>query len=173
MNSTRTASIQHFISIVAVALVASMMVFPGASTAAQGAKLTDGTSTETLASVSVADGGGSRLVLLQIALEPGTTIRAHSHSGPAVFTVISGALQTELIRGEAMVNRAGIEEAAEIGGMTYLYDGESIAFAPKAGVTIANQSDAPLLLVASILLETNEPVFDYDYWQAPSRPNLQ
>jgi hypothetical protein len=108
----------------------------------------------------------------QIALEPGTTIRAHSHSGPAVLTVISGALQTELIRGGATVNRDGIEEAAEIGSMTYLYDGESIAFAPTAGATIANQSDEPLLLVASILLKSNEPIFDYDYWPAPSRPSV-
>jgi hypothetical protein len=37
MNSTRTALIQHFISIVAIALVASVMVMPAANTAAQGA----------------------------------------------------------------------------------------------------------------------------------------
>jgi len=158
--------------IVAVALAASMTMSPGSSAAAQNAQLTSGTSTETLASVSVT-AGGSRLVLMRLTLKPGATIRAHSHSGAAVLTVISGALQTELLRGGATVNRDGVKEAAEIGGMTYLYDGESIAFAPKAGVTIANQSDAPLLLVASILLETNEPVFDYDHWSAPSRPNLQ
>ena len=172
MNTSRTSVSRMIAGIVAIALVASMAVIPAVNASAQDVSLMGGTSSETLASVSVVEGGG-RLVLLQIALEPGTTIRAHSHSGPAVFTVISGALQTQLIRGGAIVNRDGVEEAAEIGGMTYLYDGESIVFAPKAGVTIANQSDAPLLLVASILLETNEPVFDYDSWSAPSRPNLQ
>ena len=57
--------------------------------------------------------------------------------------------------------------------MTHLSDGQSIAFAANAGATIANLSSEPLLLVATILLEANEPVFDFDYWAQPSRPNVQ
>ena len=170
MNPMRTTVSR----IVAVALVASMTVILGSSvSSAQDARLTGKMSTETLASVSVAEGSGSRLVLLQIALEPGATIRAHSHSGPAVLSVISGDLQTELIRGGATVNRDGVEEPAEIGATTHLSDGQSIAFSANAGATIANLSGEPLLLVATILLEANEPVFDYDYWPPPVRPNLQ
>src|SRR5688500_6607838 len=92
MNLTRTKGKRIIVSVAAVALAASMMAIPSISVSAQDAQLTDKMSTETLASVSVTEDGGSRLVLLQIALEPGTMIRAHSHSGAAVLTVISGAL---------------------------------------------------------------------------------
>ena len=159
MNSSRTSVNRMIAGIVAALLIATMTLIPTMSARAQEVSLTSEMSTETLASVSVME-GGSRLVLLRFTLEPGATIRAHSHSGPAVFTVVSGALQVELIRGAATVNRDDVEEPAEVGTMTYLYDGESIAFAPNAGQTIANESAEPLVLIASILLRHNEPVFD-------------
>lgn len=167
MNASRTSVNRVVLGIVAVAFVASMSLIPATSTSARVDRLAGNMSTETLASVPVAESSGARLVLMRFTLEPGTTIRAHSHSGPAVFTVISGALTTELVRGAAIVNRDEVEESAEIGAMTYLYDGESIAFAPNAGVTIENHSSEPLLLVASLLLKPNEPIFDYDYWPPP------
>ena len=77
-------------------------VVPGMSASAQDVARSSGTSSETLASVLV--DGGSRLVLMRFTLKPDATIEAHSHSGPAVFTVISGELQTELIRGGATVS---------------------------------------------------------------------
>ncbi len=173
MNPTRTRANRIVVSIFAVALLMGLASIGAMSATAENVPITSETSTETLASVSMAESGG-RLVLMRFTLEPHAAIRAHSHSGPAVFTVISGALQTELIRGEATINRDGVEEPAEIGEMTYVYGGESIAFAPKAGVTLANQSDEPLLLVASILLESNEPIFAFDYWPPPPpRPHLQ
>jgi hypothetical protein len=173
MNASRTSLNRVVLGIVAVALVASIALNAGMRVSAQDARLAGNTSTETLASVGVVDDDGSRLVLMRLTLEPGATIRAHSHSGPAVFTVISGALQVELIRGSATVNRGNVEEPADVGSMTYLSDGESMSFAPKAGATVANDSAEPLVLIASILLKPSEPVFDYDYWPPLSRPNLQ
>jgi mannose-6-phosphate isomerase-like protein (cupin superfamily) len=171
MNSSRTSINRMIAGIVAALVIGTMTLIPTMSTRAQHVSLTSEMSTETLATVSVVE--GERLMLLRFTLEPGASIRAHSHSGPALFTVVSGALQVELIRGAATVNRGNVEEPAEVGTMTYLYDGESITFAPNAGKIVANDSAEPLVLIASILLGSNEPVFDYDYWSPPSRPNLQ
>ena len=170
MNSSRTLINRMIAGFVAATLLGSMTLFSAMSAGAQDVSRSSGTSSETLASVSLVD-GGSRLVLMRFTLQPTTTIQAHSHSGPAVFTVISGDLQTALIRGKATVTRDGVEELAEI-GTTHLSKGQSIAFAANAGATIANLSSEPLLLVATILLEANEPVFDFDYWAPPFLPNV-
>jgi quercetin dioxygenase-like cupin family protein len=162
MNASRSWIERMFAGIVAALLIGTMALIPTMSARAQQVSLTAEMSTETLATVSVVE--GDRLVLLRFTLEPGASIRAHSHSGPALFTVVSGALQVELIRGAATVKRDHVQEPAEVGTMTYLYDGESIAFAPNAGQTVANESAEPLVLIASILLRHNEPVFVYDNW---------
>lgn len=166
MSSPPITCKQLIVSIVAIAFVASVTVFPAMGAGATDARLPAGTSNESLVTVSVTD-GDSRMVLIRFTLEPGATIRLHSHSGPAVFTVISGALTTELVRGGATIDRDGVEESAEIGATIDLSDGETIAFAPNAGKTIENHSTAPLLLVASLLLKTNEPIFAYDSWPPP------
>ncbi|MEZ4507917.1 MAG: hypothetical protein R2848_19155 [Thermomicrobiales bacterium] len=172
MNASRTTARRIAASIVAIALVAStFFILPTSEAAAEG-RLAGMPSTETLASVSMAE-DGSRLVLLKIALAPRVTIRAHSHSGPAVITVISGSLQIDLLRGAATANQDGAETSVEVGATTYLSDGDSIAFAPSAGETLSNHGNEPLLLVASIVLEPKELIFDYDYWTPLSRPNLQ
>ena len=172
MNTSQISITRMIVGIVAAALLGSMTLFPAMSASAQDVSRSSGTLSETLASVSVVE-GGSRLVLMRFTLKPDATIQAHSHSGPAMFTVVSGTLQTELIRGGATVTRGGVEESAEIGAVTHLSGGESIAFAANAGAKIANLGSEPLLLVATILLEANEPVFDFDYWAPPSRPNVQ
>lgn len=162
MNASRISLNRMIAGIVAALVIGTMTVIPTMSARAQHVSLTSEISTETLATVSVLE--GDRLMLLRFTLDPGASIRAHSHSGPALFTVVSGALQVELIRGAATVKRDHVEEPAEFGTMTYLYDGESIAFAPNAGQTIANDGAEPLVLIASILLRHNEPVFVYDNW---------
>lgn len=173
MNPTRSVAKRIGVSIAAVALVASMTLIPALSVSARVVNLTGELTTETLASFEVANSGEARLVLMRFTLEPGASIRAHSHSGPAVLTVIAGTLQSDLIRGEATVNRDGVEKSALIGDPNYLYDGDSISYSPKAGTTLANFGSEPLTLVATLLLNPNEPVFDYDYWPPPSRPHLQ
>lgn len=173
MNPTRMVVKRIGASIAAVALAVGMTMIPALSVSARIANLAVDPTTETLASFEVANGSDARLVLMRFTLEPGGSIRAHSHSGPAVFTVISGALQSDLLRGAAMVNRDGVEESAQIGDPAYLYDGDSITYSPKAGTTLANFGSEPLTLVATLLLKPNEPVFDYDYWPPSSRPHLQ
>jgi hypothetical protein len=49
---------------------------------------------------------------------------------------------------------------------------DSIAYGPDAGKTMANGGDEPLVLVASMLLDPDQPVFDYDYWPVQSRPHV-
>lgn len=167
MNLERGAIDRIVVGIAAIALVASMTLIPTWSASAQDAQLADGTSTETLASVSLTEDSGSRLVLVRITLDPGSTIRDHTHSGPAVFTVISGTLTADLVRGSATVDRGGVGQAVETGKLTNLSDGDSITFAPNAGERIENLGNEPLLLVASLLLKTDEPIFEYDFWPPP------
>ena len=173
MNTSRTLVNRMIVGIVAAALLGSMTLFPTMSVSAQDVSRSSGTSSETLASVSLVD-GGSRLVLMRFTLKPDATIQAHSHSGPAVFTVISGDLQTELIRGGATVSRDGSRGA---GG--HWSDDEPLGrwnqwpLPRMQGQPSQIFRSEPLLLVASILLGAHEPVFDFDYWAPPSRPNVQ
>jgi uncharacterized RmlC-like cupin family protein len=173
MNTVHTVIRRNVGKFVAMAAIASTLAIPAASTVAQDVKLAGGTSTETLGSISAVEGSGSRLVLMRFTLDPGASIRRHSHPGTAVITVVSGVLETELVRGSATINRAGVEESAEIGSTIELTAGDSIACAENAGKTMANGGEEPLVLVASMLLDPNQPVFNFDFWPVQFQPHLQ
>lgn len=173
MNPIRTIVLRIGVYMSLAALVASMAMILAVPASARVVTLTGEPATDTLAIVDVSTGSAHRLVLVRFTLEPGDSIRAHSHSGPAVVSVISGTLQAELIRGIATVNRDGVEELADIGESVLLLDGDSITYDSNAGAAIKNGGDEPLVLVASLLLKPYEPLFNFDYWPPTARPHLQ
>lgn len=161
MNRLQTAIERTVVRIGMVAIAATMLAFPAASQGAQTARAADGMSTQTIASVLAVE-SGSQLVVLRIVLEPGVTLPEHHHPGSATFTVISGALQTTLVRGGAAVDRNGVEVDAAIGATMNLNAGQSISYSPHAVKSVANRTSKPLVLMASMLLDPNEPVVSYE-----------
>jgi quercetin dioxygenase-like cupin family protein len=147
----------------ALAMAATLLAVPAGSGGAQPVSAADGMSTQTLAFVSDIE-RGSQLVMMRIVLEPGVALPAHHHPGSASFTVISGVLQTTLVRGGAAVNRNGIELVAELGATMNLTAGQSISYSPHAVKTVANRTGERLVLMASMLLDPDEPVVTYDDW---------
>jgi mannose-6-phosphate isomerase-like protein (cupin superfamily) len=171
MTALRTMFEWTIFKIGMVAIAATMLVFPAASSEAQTARAADGISTQTLASVTAVEPGG-HLVVMRMVLEPGVALPAHHHPGSASFTVVEGALQTTLVRGGAAVNRNGIELVAEIGATMNLTAGQSISYAPHAVKTVANRTGERLVLMATILLDADESMVAYDDWSPLFQPDL-
>jgi len=154
------------------AIAAALLVLPAASAGAETARAADGFSTQTLASVTAVESGG-QLVVMRIVLEPGVTLPEHHHPGSASFTVVSGVLQTTLVHGGAAVNRNGIEQVAEIGATMNLAAGQSISYSPNAIKTVANLTSKQLVLMASMLLDHDEPMVVYESVLPLVQPVLQ
>jgi hypothetical protein len=159
------------VRICVVAIAATMLVVPAAS-GAQHASAAGGISTQTLAFVSNVE-SGDQLVVMRITFEPGVTLPAHSHPGSASFVVMAGTLQTTLVRGGAAVNRNGNEQVAEIGATMNLSAGQVITYSPDAAKTVANHGSQPLVLIATMLLDPNEPMVTFMDWPPIFQPSLQ
>ena len=147
--------------IVGITVVAGMLAMPVASLGTEHARAADGMTTQTLVSVSANEGGG-QMVVLRIVIEPGVALGAHSHPGLSTFAVISGTLQTSLVRGGAAVNRNGVDQVAEIGAIINLSAGQAVSYSPRAIKTVTNHGPAPLVLIATMLLDPNEPMVAFE-----------
>jgi hypothetical protein len=158
---------------IAVAAIVGTLAAPALSVKAYAPAAPSGTEVVTLASTTTV--GDSALVLMRLTLEPGASIRVHSHPSAAVITVESGTLQTKLVGGSAVITRGstGRSERAEIGTKTFLQPGDSIAYDQGAEKTMENGADEALKLVASMLLAPDQPVFDYKFWPVNFNPHLQ
>lgn len=107
---------------------------------------------------------GQTLALLRITMEPGASIDAHGHPGAVTLHVESGVFGTEFVEGNGVITRAAdagtpapTEEAATGQELT-LESGDSL-FYQDARHTMANTGDAPLVLLVSALLDSEEPGF--------------
>lgn len=161
MTALRSAIEQTVGKIGVVAIAATLLAFPAASTGAQTVQTAEGITTQILTSAAAVESGG-QLVVMRIVVNPGTKIPAHHHPGSASFTVVSGVLQTTLVHGAAVVNRNGIEQVVDIGDLMNLAAGQSISYSPAAVKIVANPTSKPLVIMASLLLDPNESMVDYE-----------
>jgi hypothetical protein len=140
--------------------------------------LMPGTTVETLGSAS-ADGWTTALVLVRLTLEPGAMIPDHTHPGTAVITVESGVLQTELVRGTAILSRkpangaGSVPEAVERGTTLLLNPGDSISYDASAWKTIENSGAGSLTLLASMLVDADRPLISFVAPPRQFNPHLQ
>ncbi len=86
MRSQQTSAAPFVRRIVVMAVVASMLVIAVASGGIGQVRADDGRSTQTVASVSVVDGGG-QLVTMRIVIEPGVTLGARRHLGSSTLVL--------------------------------------------------------------------------------------
>lgn len=161
MITRRSAIARTLAKIGVAAMVVALLVLPAASGGMQTTRAADGISAQTLASVPAVE-SGSQMVVMRIVLDPGVTIEAHHHPGSASMTIVSGVLQTTLIRGGAAVDRNGVEYVAEIGDTMNLSAGRSISYSPHAVKTVANITSEQLVLMVSLLVDPNEPEITYE-----------
>jgi quercetin dioxygenase-like cupin family protein len=156
--STRRTRITLFIQMVAALAMAMFLLVAPVSLASIGqARAAGGISTQTV--VSVADiAGGGQLVVMRMVFEPGVILAADSRPGPVSFIVISGSLQTTLVRGGAAVNRYGIDQEVELGATMNLNAGTVISYSPNAVKTLVNRGSEPLVVMAMMLLGPDAPM---------------
>lgn len=107
---------------------------------------------------------GQTLALLRITMEPGASIDAHGHPGAVTLHVESGVFGTEFVEGSGVVTRsadagtpAPTEEAAT--GQELTLDSGDSLFYQDARHTMVNSGEAPLVLLVSALLDSEEPGF--------------
>jgi hypothetical protein len=74
------------------------------------------------------------------------------------LVVISGTLQTTLVRGGAAVSRGGVDAVAEIGQTMNLSAGQVVSYSPGAVMRMANLRHEPLVLMMTVLVDGSEPV---------------
>jgi quercetin dioxygenase-like cupin family protein len=143
--------------IVIVAVVASVLVIPFGTAVTGQALAADGISTQTVASVREANGGG-QFVMMRVVVEPGVSVEEQHFRGSATLVVISGTLQTTLVRGGAAVSRGGVDAVAEIGQTMNLSAGQVVSYSPGAVMRMANLRHEPLVLMMTVLVDGSEPV---------------
>lgn len=161
MNAPRSKSSSLARTIVVTALVTIMLAGPMALAFPEQAGAAEGISMQAMASATNIEEGG-QLVVTRMVIEPGIGVAAHRHPGPASFVVISGSLQTTLLRGGASVNRFGAEHVAEIGDTMNLSPGVVISYAPDAVKTMANRGHSPLVLMVTMVLNHGEPMTAFE-----------
>lgn len=144
-----------------LALASTLLVVPVTIASSGHARAADGISTQTIASIADID-SDSQLIVMRMVVEPGVTLAEHHHPGPTSFVVISGTLQTTLIRGGASVNRNGMDQVAELGDTMNLSPGVVISYSPDAVKTLANHDSAPLVLMATMLLDHGQPMVAFE-----------
>jgi quercetin dioxygenase-like cupin family protein len=171
VNTLRSKISPVVLRIVTLAMATSLLMIPVTLAGTGHARAADGITTQTVASVADV-GGGGQLVVMRMVIEPGVTLAAHSHSGSAAFVVVSGTLQTTLVRGGAAVNRNGLEQVAELGATMNLSEGAVISYSPNAVKTVANLTSKQLVLMASMLLDPNEPMVVYEGLFPMAQPEL-
>jgi hypothetical protein len=76
--------------------------------------------------------------------------------------VISGTLQTTLVRGGASVSRGGADAVAEIGQTMNLSEGQVVSYSSGAVMRMANLRHEPLVLMVTVLVDFNAPLSDFE-----------
>jgi quercetin dioxygenase-like cupin family protein len=127
-----------------------MLLLPLASGGTAQARAEAGIATQIVASFSAIE-GESQMVVERIVVDPGVLLAQQSYPGPAIFVVVSGTLQTTLIRGGAAVRMGGSEPEVEIGATMNLSEGQVITYSPGAVTTMANRRHEPLVLMVMVL----------------------
>lgn len=103
---------------------------------------------------------GHALVLLEITLQPGSHIAAHSHPGNVIVVVQSGIFTTLFTQGTGTLARVGLEPGEIAAGAVHvLHPGDSLAYDATAAHTMVNEGTEPLVLLVSALLDTEQEGF--------------
>ncbi len=157
MHAMRRVFDQIVLRIVVLAIVANVLIVPIGSAGTGKALAADGIATQTVASVRAAD-GGSQFVMMRVVVEPGISVEDQHYRGSATLVVISGTLQTTLVRGGASVSRGGADAVAEIGQTMNLSAGQVVSYSPGAVMRVANLRREQLVLMVTVLVDTSEPV---------------
>lgn len=131
-------------------LVAGVLLLPMVSVGIAQVRAEAGISIQTIASVSAIE-GESQMVVERLVIDPGVLLAQQSYPGAAIFVVVSGTLQTTLVRGGAAVSRGGNESEVEIGATMNLSGGQVISYSPGAVTMMANHRDEPLVLIVTEL----------------------
>lgn len=124
-----------------------------------------GVTVAAMGTVQPASAPGQTLQLLQLTLEPGTTIAMHHHPGPVIITVVSGQFTTSFAESSATLTRAGASEGEAVdSGEAYVMDpGDTVAYdANTTGHVMQNAGTEPLVLMAAVLFEDGQPGFIFE-----------
>jgi len=118
-----------------------------------------------LGAVQPAVAPGETLQLLQLTLQPGTTLTMHHHPGPVIISVVSGQFTTSFAQSSATITRAGAteSEAVDSGEEYVLNPGDTVSYdADTMGHVMKNEGSDPLVLIASVLFEDGQPGFIFE-----------
>lgn len=105
------------------------------------------------------------LSMLRLTLDPGVTITEHGHPGPVVLYVVEGTFGTTFTHGTGVVTRAttpgtpAATDDVEMGEDYILNPGDTVAYDEGAHHIMRNEGDGPLVLLATVLLTTDQPGF--------------
>ena len=97
-------------------------------------------------------------LMMRVVVEPGISVEDQHYRGSATLVVISGTLQTTLVRGGASVSRGGADAVAEIGQTMNLSAGQVVSYSSGAVIRMANLRREQLVLMVTVLVDTSEPV---------------
>ena len=159
---------------VTAALAGAVLVAPGATgivaaheaspaAAEQPADPFAGVSIEPLGSIVPSAAMDDTLSVIRLTFEPGAEIPAHHHPGAVVLRVEEGAFGTTFVAGEGQIARASMDgtpttEAVATGDDVVLQAGDVLTY-EGAMHTMRNAGAEPLVLLASVLLATDQPAF--------------
>lgn len=106
----------------------------------------------------------STLSAIRITMEPGSLIPAHRHPGAVILRIVDGSFGTTFVEGEGQITRAAVDgtpqpaETIAAGDDAVLNPGDVLTY-EGAVHTMANAGDEPLVLLATVLLATDQPAF--------------
>jgi quercetin dioxygenase-like cupin family protein len=104
------------------------------------------------------------LSIIRITMEPGAEIPAHHHPGAVILVVEEGTFGTTMVVGEGQITRANAAgtppptEAVSAGDDVIMQPGDVLTY-EGAVHTMGNAGDEPLVLLAAVLLATDQPAF--------------
>ncbi|MGI8510589.1 MAG: cupin domain-containing protein [Gemmatimonadaceae bacterium] len=102
---------------------------------------------------------GQVLTLERITLAPGAAFPVHVHPGAYVVMVESGTLEFPILKGEAVVTRAGstTPETVKAGTTAVLNAGDSLFEQEGVVHTARNAGKEPVVILAASLLAADQP----------------
>lgn len=159
-------------AVVALSLVLVLSVLPGAAQeATPGAaspaafiQVAPGLTAEVFAAVPSDRAPGQTVYVVRFVFAPGAEIGAHSHPGTTVLAVERGTLGWTLEQGTAHVVRgaaqgaSGEETVADPGAEVLLQPGDAIRYEDDVTHTARNAGDGDVVLLASMILESGQPL---------------
>lgn len=106
-----------------------------------------------------ANAPGQVLTLERITLAPGAAFPVHVHPGAYVVTIESGTLEFPIMKGEAIVTRAGSTspETVTTGTNIVLNAGDSLFEQEGVVHTARNAGKEPVVILAASLLTADQP----------------